>query len=124
MMPKTGIERCVRFASNALIICAFALASLAQSSMPNPARAWWRHIQYLASDELTGRETGSEGHRRAAEYIATNAFKRAGLKPGGTRGYFEPVKFISRKIVEEKSSLAIIRNPKGESIGKEEPIHE
>ena len=132
MMPKTGIDRCVKFASYALMICAFALASLAQSSKPNPARAWWKHIEYLASDELAGRETGSEGHRRAAEYVAA-AFKRAGLKPGGTQGYFQPVKFISRKIVEEQSSLAIIRNPigsvpatqhgrVGESVGREEPI--
>jgi len=88
---------------------------------PNPAARWLSHIQYLASDELAGRETGSEGHRRAAEYVAA-AFKRAGLKPGGTQGYFQPVKFISRKIVEQQSSLAIIRNPKGQSSGKEEPI--
>ncbi|MEK6288062.1 MAG: M20/M25/M40 family metallo-hydrolase [Acidobacteriota bacterium] len=114
--------------------------TVAQNTAPNPAARWLSHIQYLASDELAGRETGSEGHRRAAQYIAA-AFKRAGLKPGGTQGYFQPVKFISRKIIEEQSSLAIIRNPKslvpatqssnvqatqragvGESIGKEEPI--
>lgn len=93
----------------------------AQNTEPNPAREWWKDIQYLASDELAGRETGSPGHRRAAQYIA-DAFKRAGLKPAGTTGYFQPVKFISRKIIEEQSSLAIIRTSKGESIGKEEPI--
>jgi hypothetical protein len=98
-----------------------AAQNTTRHNTPNPARAWWQHIEYLASDELAGRETGSEGHRRAAEYIAA-AFKRAGLKPAGTEGYFQPVKFISRKIVEEQSSLAIIRKPKGESIGKEEPI--
>ena len=103
------------------IVLSVSQLTVAQSSKPNPARAWWKHIEYLASDELAGRETGSEGHRRAAQYIAA-AFKRAGLKPGGTQGYFQPVKFISRKIVEEQSSLAIIRNPKGQSIGKEEPV--
>jgi len=76
---------------------------------------WWKHIEYLASDELAGRETGSEGHRRAAQYVA-DAFKRAGLKPAGTQGYFQPVKFVSRKVVEIRSSVAIVRN------GKEEPI--
>ena len=113
----------LRGASLFLLIIIHSLVPLtgAQSSKPNPARAWWKHIEYLASDELTGRETGSEGHRKAAQYIAA-AFKRAGLKPGGTQGYLQPVKFISRKIVEEQSSLAIIRTPKGGSIGKEESI--
>jgi len=115
-----------------IIILSVSELSVAQNTTPNPAARWLSHIQYLASDELAGRETAGEGHRRAAEYIAA-AFKRAGLKPGGTQGYFQPVKFISRKIVEEQSSLAIIRNSKGvvpatqsgsvgESIGKEEPI--
>jgi hypothetical protein len=98
-----------------------AAQNTARHKTPNPARAWWQHIEYLASDELGGRETGSEGHRLAAAYIAA-AFKRAGLKPAGTEGYFQPVKFISRKIVEEQCSFAIIRTSKGESIGKEEPI--
>src|SRR5258705_13956515 len=86
--------------------------TVAQNTTLNPAGRWLSHIAYLASDELAGRETGSEGHRRAAQYIAA-AFKRAGLKPGGTQGYFQSVKFISRRVVEEQSSLAIIRNPKG-----------
>jgi hypothetical protein len=76
---------------------------------------WLKHIEYLAADELAGRETGSEGHRRAAEYVAT-AFKRAGLKPGGTQEYFQPVKLISRKVVEEESSLSLVRNGKEESV--------
>jgi hypothetical protein len=36
-------------------------------------------------------------------------FERAGLNPAGTSGYFQPVKFQSREIVEEKSSLALIQ---------------
>ena len=104
-----------------IVVLSAGQMTVAQSASPNPAARWLSHIQYLASDELAGRETGSSGHRRAAQYIAA-AFKRAGLKPAGTQGYFQPVKFISRKIVEDKSSLAIIRNPKGESSGKEEPI--
>ena len=87
----------------------------------NPAGSWLSHIQYLASDELAGRETGSEGHRRAAQYIAA-AFKQAGLKPGGQQGFFQPVKFVSRKIVEEQSSLEIIRNPSSEPNANKEEI--
>ena len=81
----------------------------------NPAREWWAHIQFLADDKLQGRDTGSEGHRIAADYVADN-FKRGGLKPAGTNGYIQPVRFHSRRIVEDQSSLALIRNGQAEPI--------
>jgi hypothetical protein len=40
------------------------------------------HIRHLASGDLEGRGLGSRGLEKAAHYIA-NAFKKAGLKPGG-----------------------------------------
>jgi Zn-dependent M28 family amino/carboxypeptidase len=73
-----------------------------------PAARWWEHVSFLAADRMKGRETGSAEHREAAEYVARH-FKEAGLKPGGTDGYLQPVSFKSRRIVEEKSSLAIVR---------------
>ena len=63
---------------------------------------------------MKGRDTGSPEHRKAAEYIADH-FKRAGLQPGGTKGYFQPVPFRSRRIVEAQSSLALVRGGKAES---------
>jgi len=39
-----------------------------------------RHIYYLASDELQGRLTGSEGETKAAKYLSAE-FKKLGLKP-------------------------------------------
>jgi hypothetical protein len=68
---------------------------------PNPAQAWWEHIKFLADDKMAGRDTGSGEHRRAADYVAA-AFKRAGLKPAGTKGYLQPVQFVSRRVVEER----------------------
>src|SRR5690554_1978798 len=38
------------------------------------------HISYLASDELTGRDTGTEGINKAATYLS-DEFKSYGLKP-------------------------------------------
>jgi len=70
-------------------------------------KRWWSHIEYLASDDLQGRNTGSEGHLKAARYIA-GEFERSGLKPAGTSGYFQPVKFDVKQIVEEPSRLALI----------------
>ena len=76
---------------------------------------WWSHVVYLAGDDLQGRNTGSEGHRKAAEYVA-GKFKEMGLEPAGTFGYFQPVKFRSRRILEDRSSLALIRESGGEPL--------
>ena len=78
-------------------------------------KRWWSHILYLADDKMEGRLTGSEGYRKAAVYVA-GEFERSGLKAGGTSGYFQPVKFKSREIVEEGSRLALVRG------GREEPV--
>lgn len=76
---------------------------------------WWSHIQVLASDDLQGRNTGSEGYRKAAQYVSTE-FERAGLKPAGTAGYLQSVKFDVRMIDEAASNLALVRNGKAEPL--------
>ena len=68
---------------------------------------WWSHVLVLADDRLEGRNTGSVGHRQAAEYVA-GEFARQGLTPAGTDGFLQPVHFISRTIDESHSSLALI----------------
>lgn len=69
---------------------------------------WWSHVQFLADDKLAGRDTGSAGERAADEYVAAE-FQRAGLKPAGKRGYFQPVKFRSQRLIEDQCSLVLIR---------------
>ena len=64
---------------------------------------------------MQGRETGSAGHRKAADYIA-GEFERSGLKPAGETGYVQPVKLLSRRILEDKSSLVLVRNHKREPL--------
>jgi Zn-dependent M28 family amino/carboxypeptidase len=93
--------------SRALLVVAVVCMSTALSGR-QPARKWWAHVTFLASDSMRGRDTGSPEHRQAAEYVAEQ-FRRAGLEPGGTNGYFQPVSFRSRRIVEAQSSLALIR---------------
>jgi Peptidase family M28 len=70
---------------------------------------WWKHVEFLASDALQGRSTGSPGHKRAADYVA-NQFKKAGLEPAGTNGYIQVVGFETRQIDESRSSLSLTRN--------------
>jgi len=48
------------------------------------------HVEYLASDQLEGREAGSKGDQLAADYIA-KVFQDAGLQPmRGAEGYLQP----------------------------------
>lgn len=103
------------FLLTTLVLLATTYSLSAQNSTANPAQAWWEHIQFLADDKMAGRDTGSREHRKAAEYIAA-AFKRAGLKPAGTKGYLQPVQFVSRQVQENECSLALVRNGQAETI--------
>jgi Zn-dependent M28 family amino/carboxypeptidase len=72
-------------------------------------QTWWEHVKVVADDRMEGRETGSEGVRKAEAYVVEQLVK-AGVQPGGTNGFYQPVKFISRQIVEKDSSIALVRN--------------
>jgi Zn-dependent M28 family amino/carboxypeptidase len=99
----------------------FALAfSLAAQQSPQPKRhfdgqSWWAHVKFLADDNLEGRETGSEGLRKAEAYIV-DQFSKAGLQPAGTNGFYQPVEFISRQIVEKDSSAALVVSGKAQPL--------
>jgi hypothetical protein len=91
-------------------------AVLLLGAVPTPeARRWWAHVEFLAGDALEGRQTGSEGHRKAAEYVATQ-FRHAGLAPAGVNGWFQPVPFRTRRLVEEQSSMTLVRGEKTEAV--------
>lgn len=45
-----------------------------------------KHISYLASDKMKGRQTGSPEIEKAAQYIERE-FKKYGLKPKGEKGF-------------------------------------
>src|SRR6516225_11964096 len=96
-----------------LIALSAAAALLAAGG--DDGRRWWSYLEALANDQMEGRNTGSEAHRRAAQYVATQ-FEQDGLKPAGVQGYIQPVKFDARKIVEPASSLALVHNGKAEQL--------
>jgi hypothetical protein len=75
--------------------------------------SWWAHVKFLADDRLEGRETGSEGLRQAEAYVVDQLTK-AGAQPAGVNGYYQPVKFVSREIVEKDSSVALTNAGKTE----------
>jgi Zn-dependent M28 family amino/carboxypeptidase len=98
----------------ALLIAAIVAAGCFAASPPDGKR-WWSHVDVLASDAMQGRETGSVGYRKAAEYVAAQ-FEHAGLKAAGVEGYFQTVRFEGCKLVEPQSSLALVRG------GRVEPL--
>jgi len=76
---------------------------------------WWSHIQYLADDSLQGREVGTNGYRKAAEYVA-GKMEKFGLQAAGTDGYYQPVKFEARQLIADESSLALIRDGNSQAL--------
>src|SRR5689334_4198285 len=53
------------------------------------------HVQYLASDQLQGREAGTPAADQAARYIEKE-FRSYGLKPPAKSGYLQPFTFVAR----------------------------
>lgn len=70
-------------------------------------KLWWSHIQFLADDQLEGRSIGTPGFQKAVQYVETQ-FEKLGMKPAGTQGYLQPVKFEMRQIKE--STIELLRD--------------
>lgn len=49
-------------------------------------------VYFLADDKLEGRQTGTDGERKASEYIIKR-FKEIGIEAKGTEGYLQPFSF-------------------------------
>jgi Zn-dependent M28 family amino/carboxypeptidase len=96
------------------LFLAFGVAAAAQDAGVShfDGNSWWSHVKFLADDSLEGRDTGSEGLQKAQSY-AVEQFKKAGLEPAGTDGFYQPVSFTQYELDEAKSSLALLA--KGET---------
>ncbi|MFZ0830645.1 MAG: M28 family metallopeptidase [Thermoplasmata archaeon] len=68
---------------------------------------WWSHIQFLADDSLEGRDTGSRGYEKAADYMAEQ-FQAAGLQPAGVGGYRQPMDLDVVRIDEPRCLLELV----------------
>ena len=90
-----------------IMAAAAATASIVRADDAKDGQRWWSHVMFLADDALEGRDTGSPGHRKAAEYVARE-FEKAGIKPAGTRGFLQPVQLTSRTIDEAHSRLTLV----------------
>jgi Zn-dependent M28 family amino/carboxypeptidase len=98
-----------------LLALTIAIGAAGQTITHFDGQTWWDHIKFLADDKLEGRDTGSRGEREAQKY-AIEQLKKAGVEPAGVDGYYQPVKFVSRQIMEKDCSLALIRDGKREEL--------
>src|SRR5260370_5970305 len=63
-----------------VFLLAFTLRAPAQQTAPAShfdGNSWWGHVKFLADDALAGRDTGTEGLRKAQAY-AVEQFEKAG----------------------------------------------
>ncbi|MBI4850986.1 MAG: M28 family peptidase [Acidobacteria bacterium] len=63
-----------------------------------------KHIKHLASSDLQGRRSGTEGCEKAAEYIIAQ-FKQYGVKPGSGEGFLQGFEFIAGVKQGQNTSL-------------------
>ena len=92
-----------------LVVLLASLLPLALATEPDAAtRRWWSHVVALSGDDLQGRDTGSDGYRKAARYVVTE-FERARLKPAGENTYYQSVALHQVRL-EPADSTASLSN--------------
>lgn len=101
-----------KFIPAALLLAVVAGCAATQSSVPAPAgaanaKAIEAHMQFLAADQLAGRETGSKEHEIASLYIATQ-LQALGLEPAGDNGsYYQRVPLRQARLAQESAKFTL-----------------
>lgn len=86
----------------------FLSVVLLAAELPQSIRQWWAYTQALSNDSMEGRDTGSEGYRRAAAYVVSK-FKEAGLQPAGSAGYYQNVPLHEVRLITKESTVRLVR---------------
>lgn len=108
----------IRIRTQALLALAVTIANIAFCQASGPffdGKSWWAYVTVLADDKMEGRGTGTPGLERAAAYIV-DQLKRDGLRPAGTKGFYQPIQFRVRQLDETRSSLSLVTGEKIENV--------
>ncbi len=71
------------------------------------------HMEFLAADDMEGREAGTAGYQRAADYIAAE-FRSIGLEPLGDDGaYFQSIEFFETRLEPETARMSLGKGDAG-----------
>jgi Zn-dependent M28 family amino/carboxypeptidase len=100
-----------------ILVLLLATSAIAQnnSAAPFDGSSWWNYVKVLADDNMEGRDTGSDGLRRAETYVVEQ-LKKSGLEPAGDHGFYQTVKFDQRHVDYAASSASLVRD------GKSDPL--
>jgi hypothetical protein len=71
--------------ASAAVLAACAHVATQPAGTDSETKAWWAITGDLSSDAMEGRDTGSAGYERAADYVERR-LASAGLKPAGENG--------------------------------------
>jgi hypothetical protein len=71
-------------------------------------------VAILANDSLNGRKTGSDGERKAANYIAKR-FEDLGLQPKGSEGFFQKFTYKASKNPHQEAEFTAENNDSTET---------
>jgi Peptidase family M28/PA domain len=94
------------FRSAAFILCALSTPVAAETWLPEEA-AMRGHVGFLASDEMKGREAGTQEYDIAARYVSAQ-FETMGLKPAGAKDSFiQPVPLVTFRAADQ-GNLALL----------------
>jgi hypothetical protein len=86
-------------------VAVLLLLAAAEPAVPEQVR---KDLFFLAGDECEGRGLETEGIRKAAAHIA-DTFRKAGLAPGGTDGYFQPFPVYTGRAVRGKANALTVK---------------
>ena len=99
-----------------LLLLVAGTTTAGRATEPNAdTRRWWSHVQVLSSDNMEGRDTGSDGYKRAAAYVV-NHLERNGLTPAGERGFYQTVPIRVLRLNTRQSSAEIARDSGNERL--------
>lgn len=101
-------------------LCFLTLSTLAQQEVDPAYRQGYEKIdkteihswiEFLSSDELAGRDTGTAGYNVASKYVASE-MQGMGVEPGNNGSFFQPFTMVRRQRLLNEAHLSI-KGPDG-----------
>src|SRR5579872_4623343 len=105
------IRRSLAIAIFPMLMLGAPTSAAPEENMSPAAKQWWADVSFIASDANEGRQTGSSGYMRAADYVISR-MKSEGLKPAGDNGFLQQVVF-EQQVADQDASRAMLVNADG-----------